>query len=147
MHVGVCRFTLVIPSSHSLKDKRAVVRRVKDRVGQRFKVVLAEVGGQDTWQRAELAFSVLTGARDGAQAAVNGVLAFVAAQGLGELALERHEVLAFGDDWYADARPMAAPVAGREDDASWVPAAWLDDDGGDGGAGAGGGGDHSGGGD
>jgi uncharacterized protein YlxP (DUF503 family) len=131
MHVGVCRFTLVIPASHSLKDKRAVVRRVKDRIGQRFKVVLSEVGGQDTWQRAELAFSVLTGARDAAQAAVNGVLAFVAAQGLGELTLERHEVLAFGDDWYAEARPMAAARVEGEADASWLPAAWLaGDDGG-----------------
>ncbi len=130
LHVGVCGFTLMIPSSHSLKDKRAVVRRLKDRVGQRFKVVLSEVGSQDTWQRAELAFSVLTAHRDGAQAAVNGVLAFVASQDGGELALARHEVLSFGDDWYADARPMAAPAAAA-DDTSWVPAAWLDDDGND----------------
>ena len=132
LHVGVCRFTLVIPSSHSLKDKRAVVRRVKDRVGQRFKVVVSEVGGQDTWQRAELAFSVLTGARDAAQAAVNGVLAFVAAEAGGELALERHEVLTFGDDWYRAARPMSAS-AGPESaaDTSWVPAAWLEGDGSD----------------
>jgi uncharacterized protein YlxP (DUF503 family) len=129
MNVGVCCFTLVIASSHSLKDKRAVVRRLKDRIGQRFKVVLSEVGSQDTWQRAELAFAVLTGDRDAAQAAVNGVLAFVQAQGLGELALERHEVLSFGDDWYSAARPMAAPAAAG-DDLSWVPAGWLDGDGG-----------------
>ncbi len=128
LHVGICCFTLMIPSSHSLKDKRAVVRRLKDRVGQRFKVVLSEVGSQDTWQRAELAFSVLTAQRDGAQAAVNGVLAFVASQDGGELALERHEVLSFGDDWYGDARPMAAPDA-ASDDTSWLPAAWLDDKG------------------
>jgi hypothetical protein len=131
LHVGVCQFTLVIPSSHSLKDKRAVVRRIKDRVAQRFKVVLAEVGAQDTWQRAELAFSVLTGARDAAQAAVSGVLGFVAAQGQGELALERHEVLGFGEDWYQAARPMAAPAVAGDDDASWVPAAWLAGDAGD----------------
>lgn len=134
LHVGVCCFTLVIPASHSLKDKRAVVRRLKDRVGQRFKIVLAEVGGQDTWQRAELAFSVLTGERDRAQAAVNGVLGFVAAEAEGELALERHEVLTFGDDWYRAARPMAAPEA-ASDDTSWLPAAWLDGEGDGGGRG------------
>lgn len=125
LHVGVCCFTLVVPASHSLKEKRAVVRRVKDRVGQRFKIVVSEVGSQDTWQRADLAFSVLTGQRDAAQAAVNGVLAFVAAQGLGELTLARHEVLTFGDDWYRAAVPMAAAAA-ASDDTSWVPAAWLD---------------------
>ena len=125
LHVGVCCFTLVVPASHSLKEKRAVVRRVKDRVGQRFKIVVSEVGSQDTWQRADLAFSVLTGQRDAAQAAVNDVLAFVAAQGLGELTLARHEVLTFGDDWYRAAVPMAAAAA-ASDDTSWVPAAWLD---------------------
>ena len=129
LQVGVCCFTLAIPASHSLKDKRAVIRRLKDRIAQRFKVVVSEVGSQDLWQRADLAFSVLTGARDAAQAAVSGVLAFVAAEAGGELIQERHEVLAFGDDWYRDARPMAAPAAAA-DDASWVPAAWLDGDGG-----------------
>ena len=125
LHVGVCCFTLVVPASHSLKEKRAVVRRVKDRVGQRFKIVVSEVGSQDTWQRADLAFSVLTGQRDAAQAAVNDVLAFVGAQGFGELTLARHEVLTFGDDWYRAAVPMAAPAA-ASDDTSWVPAAWLE---------------------
>lgn len=123
----MCCFTLAIPASHSLKDKRAVVRRLKDRIAQRFKVVVSEVGSQDLWQRADLAFSVLTGARDAAQAAVTGVLAFVAAEAGGELICERHEVLMFGDDWYREARPMAAPPAAA-DDASWVPAAWLDAD-------------------
>ncbi len=130
-HVGVCCFTLMIPASHSLKDKRAVVRRIKDRVSQRFKVVVAEVGSQDTWQRAELAFSVLAGQRDAAQAAVGAVVAFVAAQGQGELTLARHEVLGFGDDWYRAATPMAAPAAAT-DDTSWVPAAWLEGGDGDG---------------
>jgi uncharacterized protein len=128
LHVGVCCLTLMIPSSHSLKDKRAVVRRLKDRVAGRFKVLLREVGSQDLWQRTELAFSVLTGARDEAQAAVQAVLGFVAAEGLGELALARHEVLTFGDDWYQAAVPMAASPSAA-DDTSWLPAAWLADPG------------------
>lgn len=44
---------LFLPGSHSLKDKRMVLRRVKDRLA-RFNVAVAEVDHQDLWQRAEL---------------------------------------------------------------------------------------------
>ena len=125
MHVAVARFTLLVPGSHSLKDKRGVLRRVKDRVQQRFHVSLSEVAGQDTWQRIELAFSVVTAQRDHAEDAVGSVLGFVESLGLGELAHSRHEVLAYGEDWYS------APAGDqrRDEDQSWVPAAWLADDG------------------
>lgn len=125
LHVGVCRFTLLVPSSHSLKDKRAVVRRLAARVRQRFGLGLVEIAGQDTWQRAELAFSLVAGEHDAALGAVRAVLAFTAGQGLGELALARHEVVGYGDDWYRDAVPHT-PAAADVHDTSWVPAAWLD---------------------
>jgi uncharacterized protein YlxP (DUF503 family) len=125
MHVAVARFTLLVPSSHSLKDKRGVLRRIKDRVQQRFHVTLAEVAGQDTWQRVELAFSLVTAQRDQAEDAVASIVAFVEAQGLGELAHSRHEVTAYGDDWYQ----APANSARSDDDQSWVPAAWLADEG------------------
>lgn len=129
MYVGICRFSFVVVHSHSLKEKRSAVRRLRDRVQQRFQVGLVEVGGQDTWQRADLAFSVLTGTRDAAEAAVAGVLAFTAAQGAGEVTAARHEVLAFGDDWFAAATPWEKPAAGvaaAEED--WIPASWRDEE-------------------
>ena len=129
MYVGVCRFSLVVAHSHSLKEKRSVVRRLRDRVQQRFGVTLSEVGGQDTWQRADLAFSILTATRDGAEAAIAGVVGFSAAQDAGEIAATRHEVLAFGDDWFAAARPWEKPAAGEgaaEED--WIPPSWRDEE-------------------
>jgi len=44
---------LFIPTSQSLKDKRLVVRRLKDRLGA-MNVAIAEVAHQDLWQRAGL---------------------------------------------------------------------------------------------
>ena len=44
---------LFIPHALSLKDKRMVLRRVKDRLGK-FNVAVAEVEHQDLWQRAAL---------------------------------------------------------------------------------------------
>ena len=42
-----------MPYSQSLKDKRMVLRRVKDRL-QKFNVAVAEIEHQDLWQRAAL---------------------------------------------------------------------------------------------
>lgn len=61
MIVALARLSLYIPHSHSLKEKRAVVRKVVDRIAARFKLHVAEVGGQDTWQRAVLGFAAVGG--------------------------------------------------------------------------------------
>jgi uncharacterized protein YlxP (DUF503 family) len=42
-----------LPGARSLKDKRMVLRRVKDRLAK-FNVAVAEVDHHDLWQRAEL---------------------------------------------------------------------------------------------
>ena len=53
MVIAVLRVELHIPYAQSLKDKRMVLRRVKDRL-QKFNVAVAEVEHQDLWQRTEL---------------------------------------------------------------------------------------------
>lgn len=53
MTVGLLSVELFMPMSQSLKDKRMVVRRLKDRLGA-FNVAIAEVAHQDLWQRAGL---------------------------------------------------------------------------------------------
>jgi len=53
MVVALLTVELYIPYARSLKDKRMVLRRVKDRL-QKFNVAVAEVEHQDLWQRAEL---------------------------------------------------------------------------------------------
>ena len=52
MTVGIARLTLFLPEVHSLKEKRMVLRRVKDRARQKFNLAIAEVGENDTWQRS-----------------------------------------------------------------------------------------------
>ena len=50
--VGVLKLTFHIPHARSLKDKRSVVRKFRDRTRARFDVAIAEVGAQDLHQRA-----------------------------------------------------------------------------------------------
>jgi len=61
MFVGVLRLAFHVPHARSLKDKRSVVRRFRDRVRSRFDVSIAEVGDQDLLQRAVFGVSVVSG--------------------------------------------------------------------------------------
>jgi uncharacterized protein YlxP (DUF503 family) len=54
MNVGLCLVELHLTGSQSLKDKRRVLRRLKDRIRARFNIAVAEVDHQDLWQRATL---------------------------------------------------------------------------------------------
>ena len=60
MHAVAFEVEIRIPDSQSLKDRRQVVRSLLDGARQRFGVSAAEVGGQDTWQRATLGFAVVS---------------------------------------------------------------------------------------
>jgi uncharacterized protein YlxP (DUF503 family) len=53
--VGVLTLELRLDNSHSLKDKRQVVRSLKDRLRGKFNVAVAEIEFQDLWQRAAVA--------------------------------------------------------------------------------------------
>ena len=53
------RFDLHLPSCHSLKEKRAVIRPILDGARNRFRVASAEVGAQDAWQRAILGMAAV----------------------------------------------------------------------------------------
>jgi len=57
MIVGAAIVELRVHGSRSLKTKRGVVQAIKGRVRNRFNVAIAEVGGQDTWQRTQLGLS------------------------------------------------------------------------------------------
>ena len=63
MVVGVCTVELWIPESQSLKDKRQVLHSLKDRLRGKFNLSIAEVDGQDLWQKAVLGMACV--ANDG----------------------------------------------------------------------------------
>jgi uncharacterized protein YlxP (DUF503 family) len=70
MVVGLCTVELFISESQSLKDKRQVLHSLKDRIRGKFNLSVAEVDGQDLWQKAVLGMACV--ANDGGH--VNQVL-------------------------------------------------------------------------
>jgi hypothetical protein len=57
--VGVMSWELHLAACRSLKDKRAVLKSLKDRLHNRFNVSAAETAHHDLWQRAELTVCVV----------------------------------------------------------------------------------------
>ena len=55
MPIAYCTLELYLPYSHSLKEKRMVLRKTQDRLRARTGFSIAEVDYQDLWQRAKLA--------------------------------------------------------------------------------------------
>ncbi len=63
MIIGVCQITLHLPDTHSLKEKRQIIKSLLARVRNQFEVAAAEVGDNDLWQIATLGFSCVSNSR------------------------------------------------------------------------------------
>ncbi|HET6618040.1 MAG TPA: DUF503 domain-containing protein [Gemmatimonadota bacterium] len=75
--VGYSVFDIHIQNVHSLKEKRFVLRSVKDRIAQKFNVAVSETGYQDKWQRCELAVAAVAGERRSVERTLEGVRAML----------------------------------------------------------------------
>jgi uncharacterized protein len=53
--IGVLTLEIHIELSHSLKDKRHVIKSLKDRLRERFNVSVAEIDHLDSWQSSVVA--------------------------------------------------------------------------------------------
>jgi uncharacterized protein YlxP (DUF503 family) len=93
--VGIARLTLFVAGSHSLKEKRMVLRRVKDLVRQKFNVSIAEVAENDVWQRAVLGLAVVGNDRRFIDGALDEVVGFV--RGKADVTNEERDVQTFND--------------------------------------------------
>jgi hypothetical protein len=82
MIVGILHLDMVLLSGpQSLKEKRMVIRRVKDRVRNKFPVSIAEVGSHDLWQRAELGLALVTTDATDAESMLSSAMNFIEQDG------------------------------------------------------------------
>ena len=68
---------MLIPGSASLKDKRMVVKRLKDRLRNSYNVSVAETDYQDKWQRAALAIAMVSADKKFAEKSIRKVFNFL----------------------------------------------------------------------
>ena len=81
MVVAIITWELHLNGCQSLKDKRRVLKSLKDRLHQRFNVSAAETDYHDLWQRAELACCVVAGDRRQASSVLSAADRLVASNG------------------------------------------------------------------
>ena len=81
MIIGVVVWDLHIAGCQSLKDKRQVVKSLKDRLHARFNVSAAETAHHDLHQRAELTVCVASTDRRHAQEVLSACDALVESEG------------------------------------------------------------------
>lgn len=72
-----CSVQLYLAQSQSLKDKRQVIKILKDRIGNAFNVSVAEVADQDLWQKATLGFAVVSNQTRHANEVLSKVVNFI----------------------------------------------------------------------
>ncbi len=93
MVVGVLRLELRLPETHSLKEKRSVLRTIKARVQQKFNVSIAECDDHDVWQSAILGVSQVGTDEPHVDRCLRTVVTFIDELRLVELGGERVEFL------------------------------------------------------
>ncbi|HLK41381.1 MAG TPA: DUF503 domain-containing protein [Polyangiaceae bacterium] len=102
MIVGVLRLTFHIPHARTLKDKRRVVQRIRDRLRSRFDVSVAEVAAQDLHQRAVFGVSVVSGSARVCDSVLEEVARVAEAVGDAVLSDRETELVTIGDDMYGE---------------------------------------------
>jgi hypothetical protein len=121
MIVGVCRITLLAPDSHSLKEKRMVLRSIKDRTRLKFNVAIAEVGDQDAWQQMVLGFVVVANERGFVQKMIEKIVAYIDSLGMAKMVNDEKDLITYGEgemtgEDYMHWEPGADTGAGKDDD-------------------------------
>jgi uncharacterized protein YlxP (DUF503 family) len=71
--IGVLTLELRLDDSHSLKEKRHVVKSLKDRLRHKFNVSVAEIDFQDLWQRGLVAAVTVSSDRTNAEMVLQSV--------------------------------------------------------------------------
>jgi uncharacterized protein YlxP (DUF503 family) len=94
--VAIARITLFLGACHSLKEKRMVLRRLKDLVHGKFNAAIAEVGDNDLWQRASIGVTLVGSERRFTESALDEVLRFI--RDHAEVVKEERELQSFGSE-------------------------------------------------
>jgi uncharacterized protein YlxP (DUF503 family) len=113
MFVGVLRLTLYLPEPGSLKSKRHLLRSAIDRVKAKFNVSVAEVGGNDLWQRSVVGVCAVGNDHGFVNETLDKVTDFVASMHGGQIQITDRalSIEVYGDDAAGGGRTLAEAEA------------------------------------
>ena len=77
MVVGICCLDLRISANNSLKGKRRILKRIIERVKNKFNVSIAEVGNHDLWQSSQIGFCMVGNDKRFINSALDKIIYFI----------------------------------------------------------------------
>ncbi len=77
MVLAWAKISMRIPGIKSLKEKRKIIKSLKDRIFAKFKISISEVGDNDIWQRATLGLAIVSSDRSYAQKSLDMVFQLI----------------------------------------------------------------------
>ncbi len=115
MVIGVLQFELLVPGSHSLKDKRRVVKSLKDRLHREHLISIAEVEALDHHRLAVMGLSVVSNSAAYAGGVLDRVVEKLKAVRDARLGEVRREILT-GEAWSGSADDLWSEEERRADE-------------------------------
>lgn len=85
MIIGICLLDIHISQSQSLKNKRMVIKAIKESLRNRFNISIAEVEFQDLWQRSKLAVVAVSNKKKVVERIFSSILQHIESNGDCEL--------------------------------------------------------------
>lgn len=93
MIIGILQIELRMGGSHSLKEKRMVLKSLKDRLRQKFNITVSEIGLQDVWQRALVGIAAIGTDKGYVEGLLSSILNWVERDRSAELVSSHTEIL------------------------------------------------------
>ena len=80
MLLGICTINLYFPDSHSLKDKRNIIKSIKLRIRNKFNVSVSEIDNYDLWKNTTLGIACIGNEKRYLDDVLNDVIKFIEQQ-------------------------------------------------------------------
>ena len=93
MVVGICRLDLRISANNSLKGKRRILKRIIERVKNKFNVSIAEVGNHDLWQSSQIGFCMVGNDKRFINSALDKIIYFIEETNTAEITKSDIEII------------------------------------------------------
>ncbi|MBW2631126.1 MAG: DUF503 domain-containing protein [Deltaproteobacteria bacterium] len=99
MVVGTGIIDIFVKGSRSLKEKRAILRRILGRTKSEFNVSIAEVGEYNDWKRCRIGFSMVGNERRFINSKMDKLVNFVEGLNLADIVNVDTEIYNVSDVW------------------------------------------------
>jgi len=80
MLIGICQIDLYLPNSHSLKDKRNLLKSIKLRIRHNYNVSVSEIDNFELWKNTTLGIACIGNEKKYLNKVLNGIIIFLEKQ-------------------------------------------------------------------